>query len=75
MIELYGLPQALTGAETVTIHQSQNGQLVLCSMPLYELAAILGSTTSPTAWAANLPTSRPATTGVVWNNGGSVSIS
>jgi hypothetical protein len=71
MIEIYGLPQPLTGSETVTIHQLQNGQLAKCSMPLYELAAILSST----SWAAGLPTTKPAVAGVVWNNGGSVSIS
>jgi hypothetical protein len=73
MIELYGMPQPVTGAETVTIQQVQNGQIVLCTMPLSALAAILG--TSSTAWAAGLPTTRPATVGVVWNNGGAVSIS
>lgn len=73
MTELYGLPQPLTGAETITIHQSQNGQLVRCTMPLYELAAVLN--TSSTAWANTLPTTRPATAGVLWNNGGAVSIS
>jgi hypothetical protein len=73
MIELYGLPQPITGAEMVTIYQSQNGQLVKCTMPLYELAAILS--TSSTAWAGTLPTTRPATAGVLWNNGGAVSIS
>jgi hypothetical protein len=72
MNEIYGLPQPLTGNETVTIHQLQNGQIAKCTMPLYELAVLLGGGTS---WAAGLPTSRPATAGVVWNNGGSVSIS
>jgi hypothetical protein len=27
MTEIYGLPQTLTGEETVTIHQVQNGQI------------------------------------------------
>jgi hypothetical protein len=70
-MELYGLPQPLTGAETVTIHQMQNGQLVKCTMPLSELASILSST----AWASGLPTTEPTTAGVVWNNAGAVSIS
>lgn len=71
MNEIYGLPQPLTGNELVTIHQEQNGQLAICSMPLSQLAAIISST----AWAANLPTTQPPTPGVVWNNGGVVSIS
>ncbi|MFM0399676.1 hypothetical protein PQR37_10355 [Paraburkholderia nemoris] len=71
MIEVHGLPQPLTGAETITIQQEQNGQIALCTMPLSQLAAILSST----AWAANLPTIAPATAGVVWNNSGVISIS
>ncbi len=73
MTELYGLPQPITGAETVTLQQMQNGQIALCTMPLSALVAILGG--NSTAWAANLQTTRPATVGVVWNNGGSISIS
>jgi hypothetical protein len=71
--QTYGLPQPLTGAETVTIHQIQNGQLALCTMPLSELATIL--TSSSTAWATGLPTTAPTTPGVVWDNNGVVSIS
>lgn len=74
MIETYGLPQPLTGSETVTIHQVQNGQIAKCTMPLSELATILNSGSS-TAWATGLPTTAPATAGVVWNNNGVVSIS
>lgn len=70
-MEIYGLPQPLTGSETVTIHQVQNGQIALCTMPLSMFASIVSST----AWAAHLPTTEPATSGVVWNNGGVVSIS
>lgn len=71
MPEIYGLPQPLTGAETVTIQQVQNGQIAKCTMPLSELATILSST----AWAADLPTTKPSQAGVLWNDGGSVSIS
>lgn len=71
MSEIYGLPQALSGAETVTIRQVQNGQEALCTMPLSMLAAILIST----AWAADLPTVAPTIKGVVWNDNGVVSIS
>ena len=74
MAEIYGLPQPLTGAEIVTIYQEQNGQLAECSMPLSQLASIL-CVGSSTAWASNLPTEKPATAGVIWNNGGVVSIS
>jgi hypothetical protein len=37
------------------------------------LSSIL--TSSSTAWAAGLPTTRPSTAGVVWNDTGVVSIS
>ncbi len=73
MTEIYGLPQPLTGAETVTIRQTQNGQSALCTMPLSQLASIIGGTS--TAWANSLPTTRPAVAGVLWNDGGAVSIS
>jgi hypothetical protein len=71
MTEIYGLPQPLTGDETVTIHQVQNGQIALCTMPISQLATILSST----AWATGLPTTEPVTAGVVWNNAGVVSVS
>jgi hypothetical protein len=73
MNEIYGLPQPLTGNETVTIQQTQNGQLAKCTMPLYELAVLIGGTS--TAWGATLPTTLPAAHGVVWNDNGVVSIS
>jgi len=73
-VEIYGLPQPITGAELVTIYQSQNGQLAKCTMPLSQLAAILTSGSS-TAWATGLPTTLPASAGVVWNNKGAISIS
>lgn len=69
MSEIYGLPQALTGAETVTIHQEQNGQLARCSMPLSQLAFLF------TAWMAALPKDEPATAGIPWNNAGVISVS
>lgn len=71
MTETYGLPQPLTGSETITIHQVQNGQIAKCTMQLSQLASILSST----SWAAGLSTTRPATAGVVWNDAGSISIS
>ncbi|WP_281291169.1 hypothetical protein [Paraburkholderia panacisoli] len=43
-------------------------------MPLSELASLLGSSSS-TAWATGLPTEKPSTAGVVWNDAGVVSIS
>lgn len=70
MIEIYGLPQPLTGDETVTIHQVQNGQIAKCTMPLSQLSTILNST----AWAASLPTTQPTTAGVLWNNAGVISL-
>lgn len=71
MIDIYGLPQPLTGAETVTIQQVQNGQVALCTMPLSELSSIISST----AWVKCLPATEPTTAGVLWNNNGVVSIS
>lgn len=71
---IHGLPQPLTGAETVTIQQVQNGQIALCTMPLSDLAALLGSGSS-TAWAADLPKTMPTTSGIVWNNNGVISLS
>jgi hypothetical protein len=67
--EIFGFPQSLTGSELVTIHQEQNGQLAKCSMPLSQLATILGFN-----WAS-LPTTKPSVSGVAWNDGGVVSIS
>jgi hypothetical protein len=74
MTEIYGLPQPLTGAETITIYQEQNGQIAKCTMPLSELATILNSGSS-TAWASTLSTTEPTTAGVVWNNAGVISLS
>lgn len=71
MTQIYGLPQPLSGNETVTILQEQNGQMALCTMPLSELSSII----SGTSWVATLPTTRPSTSGVLWNNSGAVSIS
>lgn len=74
-MEIYGLPQPLTGSELVTIQQTQSGRLASCTMPLSVFASFLSATISSTAWAVGLPTTRPLTVGVVWNNGGTVSIS
>lgn len=69
--DIYGLPQTLTGSETVTIHQTQNGQIAKCTMPLSQLAALFVSVN----WVSGLPTTLPSTRGVLWNNAGVVSIS
>lgn len=71
MPEIYGLPQALTGNEMVTIWQEQNGQLAKCTMQLSSLSSILLSS----SLASSLPTQRPNSSGVFWNDGGVVSIS
>ena len=68
MTDIYGLPQPLTGNEIVTIEQMQNGQLVLCSMPLSELIPLVNP-------IANAPTTLPATPGIYWNNGGVICLS
>lgn len=72
-MDIYGLPQPLTGNELVTIRQEQNGQWARCTMPLSELFKFLNS--SSTAWAGQLPTVAPSSPGIVWNNNGVVSIS
>jgi len=69
-MEIFGLPQALTGNELVTILQEQNGNCAKCSMPLSQLVAFIGGINS-----GSLPTTRPSTPGVLWNNSGVVSIS
>lgn len=69
-MEIYGAPQSLTGTETVTILQEQNGQLAKCTMPLSTFIAFL----VPSIFK-DLPTTEPTTSGVVWNNAGVVSIS
>lgn len=71
MNQVFGLPQPITGSETVTIRQTQNGQPALCTMPLSSLLSIV----TLSALTSQLPTTRPSTSGVVWNNGGVVSIS
>jgi hypothetical protein len=70
MHEVFGLPQSLTGAETVTIRQMQGGREALCTMPLSQLPPLFLA-----SLAANLPTTLPATPGVVWNDNGVISIS
>lgn len=73
-MQVYGLPQPLTGSETVTIQQEQNGQLAACTMPLSDLLAYVNAN-APTWWVASLPTSLPSKPGVAWNNSGLISIS
>lgn len=66
MSDIFGLPQALTGAELVTIQQMQDGRLAKCTMPL---------STFSTWIFAGLPTTEPTTAGVPWNNAGVISLS
>lgn len=78
MAEIYGALQPITGSEIVTIYQQQNGQWVTCTMPLSVFASFVapsGSSGSSTVWANTLPTTRPSTSGVVWNDGGVISLS
>lgn len=67
-MEIYGLPQPLTGNELITVHQMQGGQLAKCTVPLSQLLSFF------TAWATSLPTTTPSEPGVLWNNNGVVSI-
>lgn len=69
-MKIYGLPQPLTGSETVTIHQNQGNYGAKCTLPISELLNFFQS-----QYTANLPTTKPSTAGVMWNNSGVVSIS
>jgi hypothetical protein len=71
MSEIYGLPQPITGSETFTIQQIQNGQIALCTMPISELSSIINFN----AWIASLPTQKPSSPGLPWLDGGVVSVS
>lgn len=68
-MDFLGLPQPLSGNERVTIAQEQDGNWAECSMPISWLSALLA-----TNWAT-LPTVKPAVPGVLWNDGGSISLS
>ncbi len=70
-MDIYGLPQPLTGEELVTIFQEQNGVMARCTMPLSQLSMIIKST----EWVSSLPKTTPTVAGVAWNNNGVVSIS
>jgi hypothetical protein len=72
-MDLFGLPQPLSGQEIFTIWQLQNGQWAKCTMPISELSTVI--TFNFAAWAAGLPTTRPSTAGLPWNDGGVISIS
>jgi hypothetical protein len=74
MAHIYGVPQPLTGNETVTIQQIQNGQIVECTMPFSTLISFIsgGLVSSLTS---SLSKTEPSVTGVMWNNNGVVSIS
>jgi hypothetical protein len=75
-MHIYGLPQLpLTGSETVTVHQMQNGQSALCTMPLSALAALLSVSAPSPAWAACLPTAPTADAKTWWLNSGSLTFS
>jgi hypothetical protein len=69
-MNIFGLPQPLTGSETVTIHQQQNGQLAQCTMPISQLASYFNY-----GIFANLQTTKPSEPGIPWNDNGVVSIS
>lgn len=67
---IFGLPQALTGSEMVTVWQDQNGQLAKCSMPLSTLLSWVSGNEFQ-----SLPTVLPSQPGVAWNNGGMICLS
>ena len=73
-MQLNGLSKTLTGCETVTIQQTENGQTSVCTMPLSGLLNQINAA-APAWWVASLPTSLPPKAGVLWNNTGSLAIS
>ncbi|HQT62196.1 hypothetical protein [Acidiphilium sp.] len=73
MTEIYGAPQPLSGNETVTILQQQNGQLAECTAPISDIAAL--SSFDFATYMQSLPTTLPSKAGAPWNNGGILSIS
>jgi hypothetical protein len=73
-MNLLGLPQQLTGSESVTVHQTENGQTSVCTMVLSDLLNEINAA-SPAWWVASLPTALPPKAGVLWNNAGSLAIS
>ena len=80
MTEIYGAAQPLTGAEIVNILQTQNGQMVNCSIPVSQIAALAsgsGGTSSFdfASYADSLSTTLPSASGTPWNNGGLISVS
>ena len=79
MTEIYGAAQPLTGAEIVNILQTQNGQMVNCSIPVSQIAALAsGSGTISfdfASYADSLSTTLPSVSGTPWNNGGLISVS
>lgn len=68
-MEFFGLPQAITGKELVTIHQLQDGNWAKCTVSLSQLFIFFN------AWMTSLPSDAPIAPGVLWNNNGVVSIS
>ena len=74
------LPVALTlqGNEALVADQVQSGILVTVKIPLNQIfnqisPGIFG--VAMLAWFLSLPTSLPATPGVLWNNGGTLALS
>ncbi|MPV65845.1 hypothetical protein [Burkholderia sp. BE17] len=71
---IYVLPQPLSGAETVTIQQEQNGQMAECSMAVSEFLQYIAAN-EPELLMASLPSTLPSKAGIPWNNDGLLSIS
>jgi hypothetical protein len=73
-MQLNGLPKPLTGAEPVTIQQTEDGHTSDITMPLSDLLVFINAA-APAWWVASLPTTPPLKTGVLWNNSGSLATS
>lgn len=73
-MQLNGLSKPLTGTESVTVEQTEDGETSVCTMPL---AALLNqiNAAAPAWWVASLPTTLPLKPGVLWSNTGMLSIS
>jgi hypothetical protein len=75
-----GLPaaQTLQGTEVLVADQVQNGLLVTVKIPINQIFNQIPPGTfgiAMLAWFLSLPTTLPATAGVLWNNGGTLALS
>ncbi|KFX63832.1 hypothetical protein KBK24_0119205 [Burkholderia sp. K24] len=73
-MQLNGLAKPLTGTESVTVEQTEDGQTSVCTLLLSDLLNQI-NVAAPSWWVASLPTTLPLKPGVLWSNTGMLSIS